>query len=222
MKTTMKITVFLFGMLLSLFLFSCGPARVVPPPTAFAYSSPDVAVDFYTTGSTGIPSDIDWAGEVGIFVLDSTYKGVYIDSLTGEVSWTQDLQLGNNPIKITAMNSEGQISTNIVLKHSLSGIFTGGYNIDTLSVTLDSIVWKQEYLADSVVKVDYNTEIGTNGIFYLIQDNGVFANYTTFNGLQKQFKGKVVYSPTVTPYIEGFWKYPDLDTKWRGYFKVNH
>ncbi len=113
--------------------------NVIKTPSLLKYSnvSGNINVDFFTEGSTGVPT-INWGeGKAGTFALDKSYKGLSINKDNGVISWTKEFLEKLANIEVTAKNSLGGTSQSINIRTKFKDQFKGKYNTDLNSTTLD-------------------------------------------------------------------------------------
>ena len=159
---------------------SCSSSESIESPT-ISIQNTEYSTPFYTTGQTESPT-IDWNGDVGNLSINNTSTSISLNSTSGVISWSKSLPLGMNSIILTATNSEGQNTTNIVIENFFNGEFTGGYNSDPNSVVLDTDI-KMGFDLDGMDVLDGGAEgtLSTQGS-WTRNDNEVTAVYSFDNG----------------------------------------
>jgi len=128
MKTTFKFIKLLAFTLLITF-YSCSSdddtsSQISTP--VIGVNSTNVDVTFFTEGSLAAPS-VTWGGEVGSFELATPISGVNVNAVTGVISYSKSLPVGESNISLIARNSAGQTTQTITINSMFSGSFTGEY-----------------------------------------------------------------------------------------------
>jgi hypothetical protein len=112
---------------------------VDPAPTAIAYTTPNV----YTVGTTITTLFPTYTGIVDKFsVSPSLPSGLILDSITGEISGTPSAAKAQTTYVVTATNTGGSISCNVVITVNDQGIASLQYptpNILAKGVSCDTI-----------------------------------------------------------------------------------
>lgn len=104
------------------------------------YDQNIIEITFRQSGETTAPQ-INWSGNEGTFSAttlttpgDDDFVGrvVFIDKLTGVISWDNRVPLGEKDIIITAVNATQTATTRITMINNFkNGLFIGGFNTDT-------------------------------------------------------------------------------------------
>ncbi|CAM1372946.1 hypothetical protein [Tenacibaculum xiamenense] len=123
-----------------------------------SYEQELIEVDFLTTGETAEPT-VNWNQNKGFFKATSRQfhgdefvgRVVFLDSLTGVLSWNKRLPLGENKIEVTAVGDSSEASVIVIIKNSFKkGFFVGGFSdevpeeIDYSIVTYDTFMRLEE------------------------------------------------------------------------------
>jgi len=191
---------------------------VLAPSTTV--TNTELTTPFFTEGETDAPT-INWNGNVGLFSLGSNITGVSVDATTGIISWDKSLPLGTNTIQLIAINSAGQVSTDIILENQFSGNFDGAYNTDPSSTDVD-LNFELNFNLDGTMEAktsETNIAIGTwtksgNTITSVYSYNDGASFFTVVTDL--------TYSSTEAT-ITGLWSGGEtLADPARGYTKLTH
>ena len=89
----------------------------VTAPKNFTYeNSSDTTVKFGTSDLTRTPSIDKGGGKVDYSISLGATVGININTNTGQIGWANDLPIGDYPLEITAINTAGSTTTNIILR----------------------------------------------------------------------------------------------------------
>ena len=200
----MKIYVLLLTIAI-LGISGCSDDTLVIAPSGLQYVTTNYQIGFYETGQSGVAL-INWNGETGTFGLGDIYDGVSINSTTGQLSWDQDLLLGETKVAVIASNSIGSLFTEISLNHKFSGSFTGAYNNNPNSDILTNDDYNLTFMEDGTMTVLTDGFDGAG--VYTIDDNGNIDGQYEYDGYVGDFyyfTGNLTYSKSMIPTIEGLW-----------------
>ncbi|MDH5396619.1 MAG: hypothetical protein OEX02_00625 [Cyclobacteriaceae bacterium] len=202
-------------------IFTIQSCKEELPPQSIDYRSTKFGSGIYIAGNSGFPT-VDWGSEEGMFLLRGVYQDISIHAITGEISWTNTLPLGDTKIQVIAQNSFGQVSVDLTITSVMAGKFLGAFNTDPNSTVLDQTGLEMDFLSDGTFKARYNTFLSSDGSYTLSADNTTISGTFTMPGTTTlySFEGIISYTATQKPSITGYLK-QGTSTTWSGYFKVD-
>jgi len=121
MKTTTTVLILIFFSMIS-----CSKEDEIDTTSApeITASTDEIQAIFYSSGNA-LPLEVNWNNDQGHYELVSNNAGVIIDSLSGLLSWSKLIGLGEHDLKIKAANTKGSETITIKLINELKGSFVG-------------------------------------------------------------------------------------------------
>ncbi|MBW1298883.1 hypothetical protein [Aquimarina litoralis] len=130
----------IYSLLLISLQFACSNDDDSSNTLNINYDQSIVEITFRQAGETTAPQ-INWFGNEGTFSAttltmpgddDLVGRVIFIDKLTGVISWDNRVPLGEKDIIITAVNATQTATERITLINNFkNGLFIGGFNTDT-------------------------------------------------------------------------------------------
>ena len=89
-------------------------AKAAHKPSGFIYTPNTIETQLGQSGNS-INPEVNWNNDKGLFKLDTDIKGISINTQTGVINWSAQLQVGPHILIVTAYNSSGNVTTTFTL-----------------------------------------------------------------------------------------------------------
>lgn len=203
-----------------LYLFvSCSKDSASPEPIRqiqLSYPETEINTTFRTEGSIA-PNSLQWNGDAGFFTITSSTEilrrdHIAFDSLTGQISWGENLPLGTYDFTVTAQSEETTETVEILLTNTLiKAFFSGGFEkvaadaeeIDYSTIPVDYALWLNE---DGTVSMERYGDpfFSASGNWTAIEGGNILVDFiTNLSGGQTTYMHGYLSNSSYLPKFRG-------------------